>query len=118
MTATTTSSSIAHNTTSIRLLELVLLVSSVLLVVQVLVLVVGWSGLLQEERLSKDLQDAVSSGSFQLRGALGQRFAAEHKSGEARAQYQACQTHKKKEEFRAEWARRKYETVVQGVFGE
>eukprot|EP00969_Alexandrium_andersonii_P352587 15438003-Alexandrium_andersonii.AAC.1 len=56
------------------------------------------------------LKDAAESGSFDVRGPLGQAFSREaSKDAEVMEAYGKCKTWASKREFRAKWASMKFE---------
>ena len=60
----------------------------------------------------KQLEAAVKSGCFDVRGPLGQRFQAAHKKGApGHEQYAKKTSHKEKADFRAAWAKEQYEKL-------
>ena len=58
-----------------------------------------------DEGRYQQLKQAVDEGSFDIKGALGQNFNREHKSGEAKATYAKNKTHESKLKFRMLWAK-------------
>jgi hypothetical protein len=60
----------------------------------------------------KQLEAAVKSGSFDVRGPLGQRFQQAYKKGApGHEQYAKKTSHKEKADFRAAWAKEQYEKL-------
>ena len=54
----------------------------------------------------KQLENALKTGAFDIRGHLGQKFQAAHKKGgDQHSMYNQSQGHKQKPEFRAKWAK-------------
>ena len=54
----------------------------------------------------KQLENALKTGAFDIRGPLGQKLQAAHKKGsDQHSMYNQSQGHKQKSEFRAKWAK-------------
>ena len=54
----------------------------------------------------KQLENALKTGAFDIRGPLGQKFRAAHKKGsDQHSMYNQSQGHKQKSEFRVKWAK-------------
>ena len=61
----------------------------------------------------QQLQAALKTGVFDIRGPLGQKFGVMHKKGTAQhAMYNQSKGHKEKAEFRQQWAKMELECVI------
>lgn len=61
----------------------------------------------------QQLQAALKTGVFDIRGPLGQKFSAMHKKGTAQhAMYNQGKGRKEKADFRLEWAKMELDTVI------